>query len=127
MAWFALAITMCSSHPLTSFRFQHRISFMCVPYIILRLLPTGKIAATLFSRKPGFSLLPEGLVPLLRIGRSRDGSQARRFGLQLALQQTMGRLQKQALNPAIGFGGTRRQLSRDFLRLREKRIIVDHI
>src|ERR1700704_6487463 len=124
MAWFALAITMCSSHPLTSFRFQHRISFMCVPYIILRLLPTGKIAATLFSRKPGFSLLPEGLDPLLRIGRSRDGSQGLRLVLQLALQRTMGRLQKQALDPAISFGGNRRQFSRVFLRFRGNRIIV---
>src|ERR1700694_3322103 len=32
---------------LAFFRLQHRISFMCVPYITLRFLPIGKIAATL--------------------------------------------------------------------------------
>src|SRR5260370_26953245 len=82
---------------------------------------------TLFSRKLRFALLLEGLYSLLGIRRSRDSSQGLRLIFQLALQRTIGCLQKQALDSAIRFGRARRQLACDFLRLRENRIVVDHI
>src|SRR5260370_20155364 len=81
----------------------------------------------LFPRKLRFALLPEGLYTLLGIRRSRDGSQGLRLIFQLAFQRTIGRLQEQAFDPAIGFGGTRGQLSRDLLRLRKNHFLVDDI
>src|SRR6266404_141018 len=157
MPCLAVAITICSSYPgsfrfkVTGYR---SCVYLIPPNDFL---PTGKIVATrghrginsactkpsrclslietdrsplpqsLFSRKLGFALLPKGLDPLLGIRRSRDSSQGLRLIFQLALQRAIGRLQEQVLDSAIRFGGTRRQLSRDFLRLWKNHIIVDHI
>src|SRR3981081_782635 len=81
----------------------------------------------LFPRKPGFALLPEGPTALLGIRRPRDGSQGLRLVFHLAFHRTIGRLQEQALDPAIGFGGTRRQLSRDLLGFCKNRIVVGDV
>src|SRR6266851_6287657 len=150
---------------LASFRFQHRISFMCVPYITLLFLPIDKLpqlfslrikfclsgsprigggqgvtappltgpdfatspTVRLFSRKLRLALFLESPDPLLGIRRPRDGSQGLRLVFHLAFHRTIGRLQEQALDPAIGFGGTRSQLSRDLLGFCNNRIVVDDV